>query len=441
LSGYGVWSFLYNHVKGTVLRSARYAEPNFGAVGAVGALGFPLYYFVWHDLFPQPYENLPLRLVGGLLCFLLMLHRRWPPWAQRFLPLYSYGVILYALPFYFTFMLLKNESNSIWIMSDLVAVFLLIVLVDWLNLVILFVLGSGLAWIAYVATTADPTAPHVYLELVAVYLFAIVSASAFSYKTALIRQEKLETALTVASNVAHELRTPLLGIKSGALGLKRYLPTLVQGYRLAREAGLPVRSIRSRHFGALERVLDRIEAEADNSNVIIDMLLMNAGRRPIEPEEFAVHSIATCVNQALDRYPFQSEYERRQVHWVPEHDFRFFGSDLLLVHVLFNLIKNALYFTARAGKGEVRIWLEPGPETNRLHFLDTGPGVRPEALPHIFERFYTGLERGEGTGIGLAFCKMVMEGLGGRIEARSELGQYTEMVLSFPALPAAGATH
>jgi signal transduction histidine kinase len=104
---------------------------------------------------------------------------------------------------------------------------------------------------------------------------------------------------------------------------------------------------------------------------------------------------------------------------------------------LFNLFKNALHAIAIAGKGEIFISIEPanpssGKKHNQLIFKDTGPGISPDNLRHIFDRFYTKTEH--GTGIGLAFCQSVMQRLGGQITCTSRQGEHTTFTLSFPVL-------
>jgi two-component system CAI-1 autoinducer sensor kinase/phosphatase CqsS len=245
----------------------------------------------------------------------------------------------------------------------------------------------------------------------------------------------LRAVSSVGSNIAHELRTPLLGIKSDARGVDRYLPQLIDGYERAAEAGLPVRPLRRAHLAGLREALTRIDSETDYANTIIDMLLINSGGTRVVPSEFRVHSMRECVQRAIERYPFGSETERALVHVAPGPDFRFRGSDVLLMHVLFNLLKNALYYIAHAGKGEIFIWLEPNAMAeNRLFFMDTGQGIHPALLPRIFDRFFTSMETGRGSGIGLSFCRMVMEGFDGHIDCESVHGEFTRFILSFPGV-------
>ena len=89
--------------------------------GLIAFFGFPLYYFVWHDLFPQPYENLPLRLVGAAVFVPVIFAKLWPEPLKRFFPLYWYLALLFALPSFFTYMLLQNEGSTVWLLSSLVA--------------------------------------------------------------------------------------------------------------------------------------------------------------------------------------------------------------------------------------------------------------------------------------------------------------------------------
>nr|WP_231879297.1 ATP-binding protein [Collimonas arenae] len=66
-----------------------------------------------------------------------------------------------------------------------------------------------------------------------------------------------------------------------------------------------------------------------------------------------------------------------------------------------------------------------------MHFTDTGAGIPQEALPNIFDGFFTTKNSG-GTGVGLTFCHRVMVSFGGRIRCDSVAGQYTTFTLEFP---------
>jgi two-component system CAI-1 autoinducer sensor kinase/phosphatase CqsS len=358
----------------------------------------------------------------------------WPTSGKRYLPYYWYLVLLYALPFFFTFMLLKNSASAIWIGSTLVAIFLMILLLDWLTLIVHFVLGTAFAFLAFVLTSDVSLASLQHYEYLAIALFAVLIGAISNYDSERIRIEQERAMLLTAGSIAHELRTPLLSIRAGATGVANYLPALLQTYQLARQHQLPVTNIRTAHLQALEGVIERIDNEAQYANAIIDMLLVNVRIDDKNPQTLSTCSIVQCVNTALERYPLSTQ-ERDLVSWQPSSDFMFQGVELLTVHVLFNLLKNALRHIAQAGKGEISIRLETSTVTNRLIFRDSGGGVHPDALAHIFTRFYTSsTDSMLGAGIGLAFCRDVMHTFGGEIDCNSTHGEYCEFVLIFPVI-------
>lgn len=448
---YRIWS-LASHLHQAAGESLRYTRDNLVVVALFPFVMFPLYYVVWRELFPQDYENLTLRLTACLAVLPGLFVNRWPEdWQRRWLPWYFVSSVTYCLPFFFTYMLLMNAEFShaadsqsyVWPMSLAAALVLLIMLINDGALALLSFLAGSLGAAGLFLLTSETftweAIQRDYLSPMPVFLFIIAAGSIYNHHRDTIQQEMLRAVSSVGSNIAHELRTPLLGIKSDAAGLDRYLPVLLDAYEKARDAGLDVGRIRGARLVTLRDALKRIDRETDYSNTIIDMLLLNSGNTRVVPDELQVLSALSCLENALDRFPFASEAERNLVHLARDHDFRFRGSEILLTHIVFNLLKNAIYYIAEAGKGEISIWLETLPDgRNRIYFMDTGTGIPPTILPRIFDRFFTSMSAGRGSGIGLSFCKMVMEGLGGSIACDSEHGRYTRFALTFPPVSGDG---
>jgi PAS domain S-box-containing protein len=243
-------------------------------------------------------------------------------------------------------------------------------------------------------------------------------------------KERIESMRLVSASIAHELRTPLNSIKSFVAGLKAYLPDLMQGYELAKNASLDVPPIRAAHIDILKKGIDGINVQVDHASLVIDMLLTNLSFRKIDKQKFEQQSIVECVEEALAIYPFTAQ-ERSLIHWSCDIDFQFLGSKVLIIQVLLNILKNAVYSIAAARRGEIKLWVENGLERNRLYIEDTARGISPDAIPHIFDKFFT-KDTDHGTGIGLAFCKMCMQEHGGDIDCESEEGVYARFILTFP---------
>lgn len=160
------------------------------------------------------------------------------------------------------------------------------------------------------------------------------------------------------------------------------------------------------------------------------MLLLNIKQLEIKKEDFELCSISECINEAVNRYPFASESQAGLIHVKVEEDFQFQGKNLLMVHVFFNLIKNALYAIQSVGKGCIKLWVEEDADNHIIYFEDTAKGIPEEMLPKLFTRFFT--TSLHGTGLGLAFCKMTMNVFGGDISCESVEGEYARFKLVFP---------
>lgn len=244
---------------------------------------------------------------------------------------------------------------------------------------------------------------------------------------------RIESMISLSASIAHELRTPLSAIQAGVKGALEYFPTLVTGYELAKQHGLGVEPIRSQHLQTLSRIFTTIQSETRYSNTIIDMILMNVKQSHVASGDFELYSMDACIKEALSRYPLKRE-EEGLIHYqeAPDRDFLFKGDQTLLVHVFFNLLKNALYYIQAARKGEITIWLGADADYNIVYIKDTAQGIPADVLPKLFERFYTTTRH--GTGLGLAYCKMVMTGFGGDIVCTSVYGEYAQFALLFPKL-------
>lgn len=426
---------LVRQLQQSLMDAANRVEHHTLPIGAVAALGYLFYYWLWEYVYPQPYESFPLRLLGAFLYVAVMLRAVWPRRWQESFPWVWFVALIYTIPFLFSYFLLRNDFSHLWITTVLMGFLLTIMLVDWLALTIIWALGVGLAVLVFTLQGHSLTTVNamMYFEDFFLFPFAVLAGVTFRYLTDRANQQKLHGILAAATSIAHELRTPLLGIKSGVEGIRKYYPGLYDGYSKAREAGLEVQSIRRAHLEALMPVIERIQDETDYSNTIIDMLLINAGKKALDDSQYKFCSVKTCLEKALRRYPFGSRHDRELTYWHhPKSDFHFWGSETLMVHVLFNLMKNALYFIEKAGKGDIHIWISHGKDHNILHFKDTGTGIPRHILPHIFEKFYSSTD--EGTGIGLSFCKRVIKSFGGSILCDSVEHEYTEFQIRFPHL-------
>jgi two-component system CAI-1 autoinducer sensor kinase/phosphatase CqsS len=409
-------------VQDCVRRYAEYhahAERKIRAAALIGVFGFPIFYFVWGYVLPQPYESISLRAIGAGLCLLLALAPWWPPATRRYVVPFSYFTFLYCLPFFFTLMLLLNHSNEAWQMSTLAALIYVVLLYDLVNSIVVLVIGSVAAVGTYLLATHGASIPEGYWMTLPILVFALTGFLGLAYGDNLIAKEKLKAAASLASQVAHECRTPLTGIRFEAEGCERLLTKL------------PASPARDKLVASHNRVRQHITS----ANSVIDLLLSNVAQHHRGNAPTELHRMSKIVGMAIDRYHFK-QHQRDLMRSDVTEDFEFRGSDLLMTHVLFNLMKNGLRaIEARDGdKNCLSIELKRGVRTNSVIVTDTGEGIPPEILSHVFIPFVSAQRPGVGTGLGLSFCRMIVEGCGGTISCRSTINVGTTFIIELPVV-------
>ncbi len=242
-----------------------------------------------------------------------------------------------------------------------------------------------------------------------------------------LRAERAQISQLMAASIAHELRTPLASVDMLANQCREALPGLLACYQEhgpKDETTIPAHRLQS-----LLEMADKLEAVTTAANTFIDMMLMKVDLAKAKPQELMPLSIAKCLQNGVDLYPL-TQNDKAMLEIDYSNDFQFIGDPTLIRHVFFNLIKNALFHVKTAGKGKISVWMEPGKDHNILHFKDTGAGVSPDALPHLFDHFFS--KTRHGTGIGLALCKIIMDEFDGTITCQSVQGEYADFILSFP---------
>lgn len=321
------------------------------------------------------------------------------------------------------------------------------------------VVGRGL-WLLYqrqqLAVSTEKTRLRYCLVSLLIYFFAsvdylcnygvqfyppgvlFVAAGLGLIAQAMVRHNLLADPMEVAATIAHEMRTPLATIRNQSRVLAKCLPDLLAGYQSAVEHSHIEPLLQPAQLNYLSKLTQHIEAEISRSNFIVDMMLASARAGTLNRNDFADHSIKKCVDEALACYPFESSMRDKVVVKAAE-DFTFFGSDVLLVYVLYNLFKNAMHAIKSAGRGDVEIAFFTNGNSKQLLVTDTGSGIPDDVLPHVFEPFYSTRHNGGGTGMGLAFCQRVITAFGGKIHCESRAGHYTRFSLFFPQKQACAA--
>jgi signal transduction histidine kinase len=213
---------------------------------------------------------------------------------------------------------------------------------------------------------------------------------------AMVEREKEFTA-----NVSHELRTPLTRIRTSCELLEQTAATL---------------DAKSR-----QRLL-QIELSAEDMHALIECLLALARE---EPEAASTPArLAAVVGAIVERYADRLERQSVRASVDIPGDVGILANASALGIVLSNLVDNALRHTEG---GQIRFAWQDG----TLLVEDTGSGIPPQVLPHVFERFYRAPGgREDGFGIGLAIVKRICDRYGWGIAVESGFGTGTRVLLA-----------
>lgn len=221
----------------------------------------------------------------------------------------------------------------------------------------------------------------------------------------------------LVAEMVHELRTPLASLTAAAHLLKRTELPEEQRNRLADTVYAEV-------FRLNEMATDFLELarlESGRGRLV---------REPVHLGGLVQECIEILRPQAdADGISIESEAEASLAP-VP-------GDRNRLKQVFLNLLTNAIKYNHPGGTVYVRVALEDGDAVTCIR--DTGRGIPPESLPHIFERFYRVPEQGRsvgGTGLGLAIAKRIVDASRGRITVETEMDRGTTFCVHLPAGPA-----
>jgi two-component system, NtrC family, sensor kinase len=221
------------------------------------------------------------------------------------------------------------------------------------------------------------------------------------------------------ANMSHELRTPLNAI----IGFSEVLAEQLFG------------EVNEKQAEYLDDIISSGNHLLALINDILDLSKVEAGQIDLELAPFSLRE-ALERGVVMVREQATNDGVEVDLSVAPDID-SIRGDERRVRQVIFNLLSNAVKFTPAGGAVDVRAGQVNGEV--RVSVADTGPGIAPEDHKRIFEEFQqteTGIEQREGTGLGLALSKRLVELHGGRIWVDSEVGSGSTFVFALPTRPA-----
>lgn len=226
-------------------------------------------------------------------------------------------------------------------------------------------------------------------------------------------QHSFEAQRRFVADAAHELKTPLTAMKG-------HLEVILQRPRTADE-----------YREAILTTLENTERLHRLTQSLLELAQLSGER---QSRKWSPVNMKHLVQEVQSELHILFEDKGVTVHVQAESVPAILGDEVHIKRILINLLDNAIRHTPRGGTITIRVSKEANDIL--LSISDTGPGIAPEHVPHVFDRFYrveTARDRQSGgTGLGLALVKEIVDAHGGKIEVESEVGKGTVVTIHFP---------
>lgn len=214
------------------------------------------------------------------------------------------------------------------------------------------------------------------------------------------------------ADVSHQLKTPLTSIQG-------FSQALLDGTARDKETRLRAITIINEESNRMRRQVDEL----------LELARMQAGQLKLAHEAVNVDEL---LEHCREVFAVQAEEREVEIKVDAEPALAVIGDADRLEQAFSNILDNALKNSPSQSEVKV-IGRKLGSETAEVRIIDSGPGIPPEQLDYVFERFYQASGVRSGAGLGLAIAKEIITAHEGTIEARSEPGAGAEFIIRLPA--------
>lgn len=380
--------------------------------------GHVLFGWLWGHAMPQPYEVPGMRALLALTGLFLLLPRVNRD-LQSSVSVRVFGFIFWLqLPMFFGWMFLMNEGNKVWLASVCSMILIYFHITDWRLASLGCASGFAAATGLFMVTRTDQSWAGIDAENLTLVGFSLVMSLMLGMSSANLRRVRLINTLSTMGVMAHELRTPLATVNLVGDVLR----------------GLAQHDVPEPKRRKLEELSMRLQNLVRSMNRQIDTQISNAQLLRL-PRPTTHLTSFELVQDVLGQYPFRSPRERECVQLDLIDDFGFLGSRAQFSQVLVNLVKNAMHSLAASGRspepGDLRIEVAVRDGVGQIVVSDRGTGIPLQKQHRIFEPFFS-LQSTVGNGLGLTFCKNVVEASDGRLLLRSQPGEGASFTIELP---------
>ncbi len=228
-------------------------------------------------------------------------------------------------------------------------------------------------------------------------------------------QKAFTTQQQFLADAAHELKTPLSVLRA-------HWESELNNAKLS--------------LDIKEKLVQDIETISRLSHLINNLLLLSKTEAVRSTFEFNVIQLDEVINEVLSDARVLADMKARRIEVVELPPVKILGDRMRLYQLFFNLMDNAINYGSESGK----IWISLKIQDNWsiVEIRDNGPGISPDDLEHIFDRFYRAKKdrarKTGGSGLGLSICQLIAQSHDGKIEVESETGKGSVFRVKLPIM-------
>ncbi len=215
-----------------------------------------------------------------------------------------------------------------------------------------------------------------------------------------------------STDVSHELRTPLTVIR-GQLEVALFTAKTTEQYR--------------------DAMVNALESVEQLSNIVRALLMLSQAETGQTVLQKTETDLAEIVRDQVEQFQIPAEAQGVTLSGELTASAPILGDRTQMERLVTNLLSNAIKYTPEGG--HVRVSVETEADEVKLVVADTGVGISPDHLPHIFDRFYRvpSSDPEKGLGLGLSFVSWIVKAHDGTVQVESEIGAGTRFIVRLPA--------
>jgi Na+/proline symporter/signal transduction histidine kinase len=395
------------------------------------------YFFVYCFYLNQNSLSLLILVVVGYILVFMMIFKDVllsPKLQEKVIPYYYFFTMTFCLPFLASYMLFNTDNHSFWGVNAVLSILLLYQFLNITGFLFSLTAGFTLGYLTNLIINIDNFAfdlkslimlIYVYISAIFVTVFFIKNKEKKNNNSGDDKQKELEITEKLGNLIIHEIHTPV----AASYGYSQLLGDELKEARNESSEGKGEYKFTKKKISSIEEIVENlVKINLHGLNTLDNLLTILS--QSVEKEEKSIFKIKECIYETVmdcELYMPQARDIKIQI----SDNFKVKCAYNCLKYIIINLIKNTYNHNREDTLIEIRTESD---KPSTIYYIEYGKCITEENIRVIFDKFYS--DSNSGTGIGLAFCKLVMDDLNGSINCYSSatMNGYTVFTLKFPHL-------